>query len=65
MKDLSDYIVRQDGGFHVDVTDVDSGEYLWEPGEHFRFSHDGKEYEGLATDRSHEDGMAEVTYREI
>ena len=33
MKDLTDYIVEEDGKFYVDCWDVDSGDAVFEQGE--------------------------------
>jgi predicted heme/steroid binding protein len=58
MKDMSDYVVRQGNKFYVDVYDVDSGEPLWEDGEVFTFTYEGKTYRGTAEDEG--DETAEV-----
>jgi hypothetical protein len=52
-KDLSDYIVKEGSDFYVDVYDVESGEPVFEDGEEFTFSYEGKKYVGSAVD---EDG---------
>lgn len=62
MRDLSDYIVKMEGEFYVDVYDVESGEALWEDGEVFTFSFEDKVYKGCAFDK---DGyeMVKVTLK--
>lgn len=59
MKDLTDYIVEEDGAFHVDCWDVDSGDPVFEQGEVFMFVHEGVTYQGMAQGDDDED-MAEV-----
>jgi len=58
MKDLSDYIVEENGRFYVDVWDVDSGDPVFEQGEVFSFEYEGKTYKGMAEGDDEE--MAEV-----
>jgi hypothetical protein len=53
-KDLTDYIVVDNGKFYVDVYDVDEGEPLWEDGEIFTFTYNGKSYRGYAKDTGDE-----------
>lgn len=47
MKDLSDYIVFQDGKFWVDTEDVDTGSVPFEVNVPFKFVHDGNELVGV------------------
>ena len=56
MKDLSDYIVKDKGSFHVDVTDMNTNEPLWRDNEPFYFFYNGTKYVGAAK----WDGMCEV-----
>ena len=58
MKDLTDYIVEEDGRFYVDVWDIDSGDPVFEQGEVFSFEYEGKQYKGMAEGDDEE--MAEV-----
>ena len=58
MKDLTDYVVEEDGRFYVDVWDVDSGDPVFEMGEVFSFEYEGKQYKGMA--QGDDDEMAEV-----
>lgn len=58
MKDLSDYIVEENGRFYVDVWDVNSGDPVFEQGEVFSFEYEGKTYKGMAEGDDEE--MAEV-----
>lgn len=58
MKDLSDYIVEENGRFYVDVWDVDSGDPVFAQGEVFSFEYEGKTYKGMA--EGDDDEMAEV-----
>lgn len=58
MKDLSDYIVEENGRFYVDVWDVESGDPVFEQGEVFSFEYEGKTYKGMA--EGDEEEMAEV-----
>jgi hypothetical protein len=48
MKDLSEYIVKQDGAFYIDLWDVDTGEPVFEVGEVFSFEYKGVTYKGMA-----------------
>lgn len=58
MKDLTDYVVEENGRFYVDVWDVDSGDPVFEQGEVFSFEYEGKTYKGMA--EGDEEEMAEV-----
>jgi len=58
MKDLSDYIVEENGRFYVDVWDVESGDPVFEQGEVFSFEYKGRTYKGMAEGDDEE--MAEV-----
>jgi hypothetical protein len=58
MKDLTDYVVEENGVFYVDVWDVDSGDPVFEMGEVFSFEYEGKQYKGMA--QGDDDEMAEV-----
>jgi hypothetical protein len=63
MKDLTDYIVKEDGKFYVDCWDVDSGDPVFEQGEVFSFEYEGKQYKGMAAledDEIYDDEVAEV-----
>jgi len=63
MKDLTDYIVKEDGKFYVDCWDVDSGDPEFEQGEVFSFEYEGKQYKGMAAledDEIYDDEVAEV-----
>lgn len=53
-KDLTDYIVVDNGKIYVDVYDVNSGEPLWKDGEIFSFTHNGRHYRGYAKDTGNE-----------
>jgi hypothetical protein len=55
MKDLTDYIIKDGTNFYVDVYDVESGEPVFEDGEEFTFSYEGKEYVGSAVDEDGDD----------
>jgi hypothetical protein len=59
MKDLTDYIVKEDGKFYVDCWDVDTGDPVFEQGEVFSFVYEGVTYKGMA-EADEEDEMAEV-----
>ena len=54
-KDLSDYIVKEGNEFYVDVYDVETGEPVFEDGEEFTFTYDGREYTGSAIDEDGDD----------
>lgn len=58
MKDLSDYVVEENGKFYVDVWDVDSGDQVFEQGEVFSFEYEGKTYKGMA--EGDDDEVAEI-----
>ena len=58
MKDLTDYIVQEDGKFFVDVWDADTGEPVFEVGEVFCFEYEGELYKGMA--QGDDDEGAEV-----
>ena len=63
MKDLTDYIVKEDGKFYVDCWDVDSGDPVFEQGEVFSFEYEGKQYKGMAAledDEIYDDEVAEI-----
>ena len=63
MKDLTNYIVKEDGKFYVDCWDVDSGDPVFEQGEVFFFEYEGKQYKGMAAledDEIYDDEVAEV-----
>ena len=55
MKDLTDYIIKDGTNFYVDVYDVESGEPVFEDGEEFTFSYEGKKYVGSAVDEEGDD----------
>jgi len=59
MNNLTDYIVKEDGKFYVDVWDVDSGDPVFEQGEVFSFEYEGKQYKGMAA-LEDDDEVAEV-----
>jgi len=63
MNNLTDYIVKEDGKFYVDVWDVDSGDPVFEQGEVFSFEYEGKQYKDMAAledDEIYDDEVAEV-----
>ena len=63
MKDLTDYIVKEDGKFYADCWDVDSGDPVFEQGEVFSFEYEGKQYKGMAAledDEIYDDEVAEI-----
>ena len=63
MKNLSEYIVEEDGKFYVDCWDVDSGDPVFEQGEVFCFEYEGKTYKGMAAlddEELYDDEVAEI-----
>jgi len=63
MKDLTDYVVEENGVFYVDCWDVDSGDPVFEQGEVFSFQYEGVTYKGMAAledDEIYDDEVAEI-----
>lgn len=58
MKDLTDYVVKENGKFYVDCWDVDSEDPVFEQGEVFSFEYEGRTYKGMA--EGDDDEVAEV-----